>query len=222
MRVTYGGIPREFTIPGTDIRTGFMAVADGVTVAGQPEVAAAWYPVNDHPLDKASYNLEVSVPNGYEVAANGFLRDRDRADGWTTWEWDAEEPMASYLATIDIGHWDVTRGRIGGLPVYDAVDSALTGDLRAAIDSSLSRQDEVLGLLSDAFGPYPFSTVGRSSRARTTCASRSRPRPVRCTRSCSGSTTRGTSSTATAWSSTSWPTSGSATTSRSASGRTSG
>ena len=47
--------------------------------------------------------------------------------------------MASYLATIDIGFWDVTSGaRIAGVPVYDAVDSALTGDLRDEIDSSLA------------------------------------------------------------------------------------
>jgi hypothetical protein len=36
--------------------------------------------------------------------------------------------------------WDVDRGRIGRLSVYDAVDSAITGGLRAEIDSSLARQ----------------------------------------------------------------------------------
>ena len=69
--------------------------------------------------------------------------------------------MASYLATIDIGYWDVHRWRTdSGIPVYDAVDSAITGGLREEIDSSLARQGEILDLLSDAFGPYPFSTVG--------------------------------------------------------------
>jgi aminopeptidase N len=159
--VGYGGIPVEFSLPGFDIRTGFMATPDGVTVAGQPEVATAWFPVNDHPIDKASYSFDVSVPDGYEVAANGFLVDRDRHGDMTTWEWEAREPMASYLATIDIGFWDVDRRRLeDGLPVYDAVDSAITGGLREQIDSSLARQDEVLDLLSDAFGPYPFGTVG--------------------------------------------------------------
>ena len=159
--VRYSGVPVEFVLPGFGIRTGFMAVADGVTVAGQPEVAAAWYPVNDHPLDKAAYRFEVTVPRGYEVAANGRLRDVDERGGRSTWEWVAREPMASYLATIDIGFWDVNRWRTDdGLPVYDAVDSALTGDLRAAIDSSLARQGEVLDVLEGAFGPYPFSTVG--------------------------------------------------------------
>jgi aminopeptidase N len=40
------------------------------------------------------------------------------------------------------------------------VDPALTGELRAEIDSSLARQGEVLELLEESFGPYPFSIVG--------------------------------------------------------------
>jgi aminopeptidase N len=158
--VTYDGIPVEFVLPGFGIRTGFMATPDGATVAGQPEVAASWFPVNDHPLDKASYSFDVTVPDPYEVVANGVLRNQRRHQGQTTWKWEAREPMASYLATIDIGFWDVDRGRANRLPVYDAVDSAITGGLRAEIDSSLARQGEVLDLLSEAFGPYPFDTVG--------------------------------------------------------------
>src|SRR4029077_13070163 len=127
--VTYAGVPQEFTIPGTDIRTGFMATPEGATVAGQPEVAAGWYPVNDHPLDKASYALDVTVPKVYEVAANGFLRGIKKKGGQTTWSWRANEPMASYLTTIDIGHWDVTERTQAGLPSYDAISSEITGGL---------------------------------------------------------------------------------------------
>ena len=161
VEIRYDGVPVEFVLPGFDIRTGFMATEDGANVIGQPEVAAAWYPVNDHPIDKASYSFDVTVPDGYEVVANGFLRDRDQRGGSTTWEWEAREPMASYLATIDIGFWDVHRWRTdSGIPVYDAVDPAITGGLRQEIDSSLARQGEILDLLTDSFGRYPFSTVG--------------------------------------------------------------
>jgi aminopeptidase N len=157
----YDGVPVEFAIPGTTIRTGFMATPEGATVAGQPEVAAGWYPVNDHPLDKASYDFDVTVPNGFEVVANGFLRDQDSHKGETTWEWTAPEPMASYLATIDIADWDVHEWQTDtGLPVYDAVDTNITGPLRDEIDRALGLQDEALELLSDNFGPYPFDTVG--------------------------------------------------------------
>ncbi len=161
VKVSYDGVPVEFVLPGFGIRTGWMATPEGVTVAGQPEVAASWFPVNDHPRDKASYSFEVSVPRGYEVAANGFLRDVDRDAETTTYDWEASEPMASYLATIDVADWDVDRWRTDDrLPVYDAVSSQITGALRAEVDSSLAKQGVVLDLLSDAFGPYPFSTIG--------------------------------------------------------------
>jgi aminopeptidase N len=161
-RVTarYSGVPQEFTLPGTDIRTGFMATPEGATVAGQPEVAASWFPVNDHPLDKASYAYDVTVPKGYEVVANGFLRGINTKHGQTTWSWRADEPMASYLATIDIGHWDTTEGTRAGLPSYDAISSEITGGLRAEINDSMNREGEIVKMLSDAFGPYPFKTVG--------------------------------------------------------------
>ena len=41
---------------------GFMPTDDGVLVAGEPHVAATWYPVNDHPLDKATYTFRIKVP----------------------------------------------------------------------------------------------------------------------------------------------------------------
>jgi aminopeptidase N len=139
----------------------FRDTFDGATVAGQPESAAGWFPVNDHPRDKAAYRFDVTVPLGYEVVANGVLRDVENRRRRSTWRWVAREPMASYLTTIDIGLWDVHRHRTAdGLRVYDAVDSSLTGGLRAAIDSSLARQDEMLALLGGRFGPYPFSTIG--------------------------------------------------------------
>ena len=151
-------------------------------------------------------------------------RTRTRGVAWTTYEWDAREPMASYLATIDIGQWDVDTWRTeSGLPVYDAVDSAITGGLREVIDSSLSRQGEILDVLAErpsARTPSPPSA--RSSTTRTTCSSRWRPRPGRSTPSTSGSTARATRPTATSWLSTNSHTNGSATTLRWPAGRTSG
>ncbi len=161
--VRYDGVPVEFVLPGTNVRTGFMATDDGATVAGQPEVAASWFPANDHPQDKAAYTFVVAVPDGQEVVANGVLQSRRSHQGWTTFTWRAAEPMAPYLATIDIGQWDVRTWKTdSGLPVYDAVDPDLVADpvLGPAIDASLKRQGEIVDVLADHFGPYPFHTVG--------------------------------------------------------------
>jgi aminopeptidase N len=160
--VRYGGVPAEYLGSYVPVPIGFTPTSDGANAIGQPESAASWFPVNDHPRDKASYSFEITVPDGYEVVANGKFHGVEPAPGgMSAWRWEAREPMASYLATIGIGHWDVARWRTeAGVPVYDAVDPQITGALRAAVDSSLARQGEILDLLSGRFGPYPFNTVG--------------------------------------------------------------
>ena len=55
MVVRYDGVPE--TIDDAAGLSGFLHTDDGALVAGQPDVAATWYPVNDHPLDKASYTI---------------------------------------------------------------------------------------------------------------------------------------------------------------------
>jgi aminopeptidase N len=160
--IDYQGVPTAFTDPNFGITFGFTPTSDGVVVAGQPESASGWYPVNDHPSDKASYSFAITVPDGYGVVANGKPRGETHLpDGRTEWHWEARAPMASYLVTIDVGHWDISRWRTAaGIPVYDAVDVTVTGAQRQAIGSSLARQGEMLDLLVEHFGRYPFDTVG--------------------------------------------------------------
>jgi aminopeptidase N len=37
---------------------------------GEPDGSMTWYPVNDHPTDKATYSVEITVPEGKVAAAN--------------------------------------------------------------------------------------------------------------------------------------------------------
>jgi aminopeptidase N len=173
--VRYDGVPRTQQLiiaPGFSIEAGFMHTDDGAVIAGEPEVAANWFPVNDHPIDKASYTFVVTVPAGLEVVANGRLvAHRTRARS-TTWVWDAPEPMASYLATATIGQFDLHRYRTpDGLRMYDAIDPDLftepvdPGDPASPTygeiaRGSLNRQGEILEFLESQFGDYPFSTGG--------------------------------------------------------------
>ena len=65
--------------------------------------------------------------------------------------------MASYLATIDIGTWDIRDRREGGRRIIDAVDP----DLGGVADASLARQTEFIEFLAGQFDhPYPFETAG--------------------------------------------------------------
>ena len=158
--VRYRGKPEVFVSPegDIDILAGVIPTDDGALFVGQPEAAAAWYPVNDHPIDRATYTFRITVPKRVRTVANGLPGPRRIRKGWATQTWRADEPMASYLATIAIGKWKVRRYELDGLPAIDAVDA----DLRKvrAVRRSLADQGRILRFLEARFGEYPFETVG--------------------------------------------------------------
>jgi aminopeptidase N len=158
--VRYSGVPGFIDSPSLG-KYGFLTTPDGALAVGEPEVAAFWYPVNDHPRDKARYRVRLTVPRGLQALSNG-LRTHRRVHGrWVTTGWAARDPMASYLLFAAIGHFDVHRWRThSGLPILDAVDSGITGPLRKRIEASLSRQGEILRHESRWFGRYPFEAAG--------------------------------------------------------------
>jgi hypothetical protein len=124
VRIRYSGIPRLLDEPALG-QAGVFTTDDGALIAGQPHVADTWFPVNDHPLDKATYRFEVTVPKGVEVVANGYLDAINRHRRSTTWIWVAPDPMASYLATATIGQFDLNYRKVSGIRYWDAIDPTL-------------------------------------------------------------------------------------------------
>ena len=125
----YDGVPEPID-EGFGI-SGFVTTDDGVIVMGEPHVAATWFPANDHPRDKAQFHFRITVPKGLEAIANGVLVRKSTSSRWSTWEWDAREPMATYLATMAVGQFDVDKYRANGIRFWDAIDTSLLEDLVA-------------------------------------------------------------------------------------------
>lgn len=142
---------------------GWVTTRDGAMVVSEPEGAMTWYPVNDHPTDKATYRFEITVPEGKVAVANGLpARPPETDDGWTTWYWDAPDPQASYLATASVGDFELrdTYYSSSGVPIIDAVDAKLTQSQRDTTDASLGRQVEMIDFFESLFGDYPFNSYG--------------------------------------------------------------
>ena len=168
VEVRYDGVPE--TIQDDLGTSGFMHTDDGAIVAGQPDVAATWFPSNDHPRDAASMSVSATVPAGLEAISNGILQDAETKDGWTTWSWYAAEPMATYLATLAIGEFDVRAYEAGGIRYWDALDPDLFAldldpgtegpSVGEVAEGSLARQPEIIDFLSGFLGPYPFQSAG--------------------------------------------------------------
>ena len=155
VHVTYAGVPKRFSV---FITGGVVETDDGALFIGEPESAAAWFPVNDHPKDKATYRIDLTVPDRLKAISNGHLLGRAPAgDGRTTWSWEVTDPMASYLATAAIGRFRIDR-RVtdGGIRVLDAIDPRAPSGARR----SLQKEERIVRFLASQFGPYPFGDLG--------------------------------------------------------------
>jgi aminopeptidase N len=141
--------------------TAWQRTPDGAVAANEPESAWWWFPSNDHPLDKATYDVRVQVPDGDQGISNGLLVSRRTANGWTTYHWHESEPEATYLATLAVGHFDITRSRTkAGIPVVNAYAPALPPATAANARAAVERTAEIVDFLSSWFGPYPFESAG--------------------------------------------------------------
>jgi aminopeptidase N len=152
--VDYRGEPSVVTDPDQSIE-GWVPTDDGAFVVGEPQGSPAWYPVNDNPRDKATFDFSVTVPEGLTVMANGVLASRATSGGKTTWVWHEDDPMAPYLATATLGRFDLTETQLAnGTPSYVAVDPQL------AKGQVLSKLPAIVDFYSSIYGPYPFAAVG--------------------------------------------------------------
>ncbi|MFC4015178.1 M1 family metallopeptidase [Nonomuraea purpurea] len=146
VEVRYSGSPAPVSSPWGGL--GWEELTDGALVAGQPIGAPSWFPCNDRPADKASYRISVTTASPYHVVANGVLTAQRRGAGTTTWIYDQPEPMASYLASVQIGRYRLAE--VSGTQV------AHPARLATRVRHDFGRQGEMMALFTDRFGPYPF------------------------------------------------------------------
>ncbi|MCW2881084.1 MAG: peptidase [Sphaerisporangium sp.] len=149
--VRYGGNPRP--APSRWGGLGWDQLTDGVIVASQPTGAPTWFPCNDQPGDKATYRISVTTASPYEVIANGRLVSKRRAASTTTWVYEETEPMATYLASVQIGRYQ-------SADVPGPVPQRLFHPPRLAsrVLHDFARQEQMIALFTECFGPYPFGS----------------------------------------------------------------
>jgi aminopeptidase N len=133
----------------------------GVVGADEPQLAPWWYPSNDHPLDKATFDVSVAVPEGVEVLSNGVLVSRQQQiNGWVRWNWRSTQPQNTYLTELVVGQFVIrTATAPNGQPFITAYAESLGENADAAV-ASVERTPEILEFESSIFGDYPFEAQG--------------------------------------------------------------
>ncbi|MBX3313954.1 MAG: M1 family metallopeptidase [Actinobacteria bacterium] len=158
VRITYGGEPRTGRLLDLDIPTGLRHDdAGGWFALSQPDGTRTWAPVNDHPSDKATWRITLDTPTDAVGVANGRLTLREQEGGRRRWVWEVDRPMATYLAVVAVGDYDLVE-RAG--PAGSRVLSAFPTDLGERARLPFDDLDEIVDEYSATFGPYPDDDLG--------------------------------------------------------------
>lgn len=141
---------------------GWEELSDGVLVAGQPTGAPTWFPCNDHPSQKASFRISVSTDANYRPVCNGTLVSHRSKSSRETWVYEQPEPMASYLATVQIGRYQLlplaeqARGTHRAQSPLVPISVAVPASLAARAATGLAQQRAIMDTFEFCFGSYPF------------------------------------------------------------------
>lgn len=122
---------------------------------GEPTSNRYWFPSQDHPNERQSTEIVATVPDeSFECLSNGQLLSREKqADGRVRFHWRQKRPHVSYLVTLVVGRFAVTREKWRGRPVVYYVPPGRAADTKR----TFGRTVEMLDFFSDTFGiEYPW------------------------------------------------------------------
>lgn len=157
--VSYHGRPTTHIDPD-GAADGWIPTRDGATTLNEPVGAMTWFPNNNTPRDKATFDIAVTVPAALEVASNGVLKSRTTTGTRTTWNWQQRRPMATYLSMISIGDYDVYRSsmrlRSGKkLPIWSFIQPSL-----GSLAEERALVPKIIRFYEQRYGRYPFDSAG--------------------------------------------------------------
>ena len=156
--VRYSGQPEPNADSGTSSARGWNFNGKRVYVVSEPSGASTWYPSNDHPTDKATYDIRVSVLEPYEVIASGLLVDIETDGFVSTYHYQMIVPAASYLVGVHIGEYEELRGETrNGVLLRSYAPEGLGIQQYAG---HIAQLDAMIVFFSETFGMYPFEAYG--------------------------------------------------------------
>jgi aminopeptidase N len=157
VQVRYHGVPADLGLhdawPWNSNRHEAMAI-------NEPDIAPWWFPANDHPSDKARFDITVRAARGDQVVSNGSLVSKHLGTTWSRWHWRMRQPMTTYLAFFAAGKFEIASGTSDGLPYTIAVSKRFKQPYRHKAMRLLRRSPSIVRWLAGEFGPYPFSSTG--------------------------------------------------------------
>lgn len=162
IEVEYSGKPRVAVDPPWEGGFTWAETLDGqpwIGVTSQLYGANIWWPVKDHPSDRAdSILFNVTIPDSLIAAASGRLREVVNHDnGLSTYKWFVSTPINNYALSVNIAPYEVIERSY----------TSITGDgfpiIFWVLPENYEKAEKLfeqiiqhMNFFEEYLGPYPF------------------------------------------------------------------
>jgi aminopeptidase N len=138
----------------------FPALTDVSYTQGEMEDTRYWLPTYDFPDDKATTEGIITVPKGFSVLSNGALKSATTKGDFTTFHWQQNKPMSTYLISVVTGRYTkIPDGKFKDIPVEIWAPAGTEGMAKAAFEGT----DRIVALFSKLTGvDYPWAKYAQS------------------------------------------------------------
>ena len=162
VRVAYGGKPRVAPRPPWVGGFVWSKTADGspwFATAVQNDGADLWFPVKDHPSDKAeTFSLHFTVPEPLVAASNGKLKSVVKNnDGTQTFNWYVSQPASNYVIALNVAPYKLIEDKMQSI-AGDTIPMAfyvLPEHFEKGQDL-INKTKDYVRFFEEYLGPYPF------------------------------------------------------------------
>ncbi|GAB4005870.1 M1 family metallopeptidase [Nocardioides ultimimeridianus] len=156
--VSYAGYPGNYSYAG---ESNWLASGSEVVAMNEPHMAPWWFPSNDHPSDKATFDVSITTDDAMQVVGNGRRISRTVSGGQATTHWREDHPMTTYLAFFAAGHFAISRGTsASGIPWLTAVSRGLGSADFTRSRGLVNSSGRITDWLQKELGRYPFDSTG--------------------------------------------------------------
>lgn len=153
VRIEYSAVPRDglFFVgpdkehPGKEVQAWTHSEA---------EAARYWYPCHDHPGDRSTSEVVLTVPKGFRVISNGVLVGTKEDGSAVTYHWREDVPHVTYLTSFVAGRFGEMTQEVQGVRLVYNFPESKRGDVLRYFGET-PKVIEVLGELARMKYPYP-------------------------------------------------------------------
>lgn len=156
----------------------YPAVTPEIWTQGEPTDNRRWFPTWDEPNEKTPSELVVTVPSGWTVVANGYLKAHAHAASSETWDWNSPRPKSTYLIAFAAGplskdHRTLGQATMGDVAAYGNgsldVDSFVQPPVADLNALCFGRTNDMVAYLQQIAGVrYPFEKYDQITAERFT------------------------------------------------------